>query len=316
MSQKQAIFLGHVGRSVEGEKIAKILSFFGVSWCASTTAELLSSNAAGWESSSECKLICSADTFLQLIDVLERDIGCMQFWQEQVHSAFIYAGNEPESLQKLAQKLTGDNGVAISNINPSVGDLAVSDNFDDFCGVMAGVRVTANTANSEGNFALNAVGGDLINIISLDDGAVFLKLECKGVPVFLSTSREIIDIDAELTSQNFDVREHFLSAVPLVLYIKWAFAETCWNAPAANACLVMYDPLLKPTHGFVDFEELLSLMKQHNFSTNIAFIPWNWRRSAAKVVQLFRENPECYSLSVHGCDHIRAELRRSKQQGL
>ena len=57
-------------------------------------------------------------------------------------------------------------------------------------------------------------------------------------------------------------------------------------------------------------------MKQHNFSTNIAFIPWNWRRSAPGVVRLFRENPKYYSLSVHGCDHTRAEFGSSDQQRL
>ena len=108
----------------------------------------------------------------------------------------------------------------------------------------------------------------------------------------------------------------FFSAVPLVLYIKWAFAETCWSAPETNACLVIDDPVLKPRHGFVNFQELLSLMKRHKFSTNIAFIPWNWRRSAPEVVRLFRENPENYSLSVHGCDHTRAEFGGSDQQRL
>ena len=102
----------------------------------------------------------------------------------------------------------------------------------------------------------------------------------------------------------------------MVLYIKWAFAETCWNAPQANACLVIDDPVLKSTHGFVDFQQLLSLMKRHNFSTNVAFIPWNWRRSAPEVVQLFRENPAHYSLSVHGCDHTRGEFGSSDRQRL
>jgi hypothetical protein len=314
MSKQQAILVSRSGRSVKDKKIGKILGFFGVASRSSKRTEFFAHNGAGWEN--KCRLICSSDTFLQLIDDLERDTGCIQFWEEQVHSAFIYAGNESESLPKLAQRLVGDNCVVISNINPSVGDLTVSDNLNDFCGVMAGVRVNFNMANTGSNFVLNTVDGDLINIISLGDGAVFLKLEYKGVPVFLSTSREIIDIDAELATQNFDVREHFLSAVPLVLYIKWAFAGTCWNAPEANACLVIDDPLLKPTHGFVDFEELLSLMKQHNFSTNIAFIPWNWRRSAPRVVRLFRENPKCYSLSVHGCDHTRAEFGSSNQQRL
>jgi hypothetical protein len=316
MRTQKAIVLGDLSLSVEGEKIARILSFFGVSWRALTTAELLSSNAAGGESSLECKLICSSDTFLQLIDVLVRETGSMQFWQEQVHSAFVYPGNDPQSLQKLVRTLIGDSGAEISRIRPGVGDFTVSDHFDDFCGVMAGIRVTANKANTDGNFVLSMAKGNLVNIISLGDGAAFSKLEYKRVPLFFSTSREIVDIDAELKSQNFDVRDHFLSAVPLVLYIKWALAESCWNAPEWNASLVIDDPLPKPTHGFLDFQELLSLMVQHKFSTNIAFIPWNWRRSAPEVVQLFRENPERYSLSVHGCDHTRAEFGSFSQQRL
>ena len=155
-----------------------------------------------------------------------------------------------------------------------------------------------------------------MKIISLGDGAVFSKLEYNGVPIFFSTSREIIDLDAELKSQNFNVRDHFLSAVPLVLYIKWAFGETCWSAPETNACLVIDDPVLKSRHGFVDFQELLSLMKRHSFSTNMAFIPWNWRRSSPEVVRLFRENPESYSISVHGCDHTRAEFGSADRQRL
>src|SRR5947208_14277316 len=108
---------------------------------------------------------------------------------------------------------------------------------------MSGVRLTATKSKSNGNLVLNTRKGNAINIISLGDGGIFLKREYKGVPVFFSTSREIIDIDTELTSPNFDVREHFLSAVPLVLYIKWSFAETCWNAPSTNACLMIDSPL-------------------------------------------------------------------------
>ena len=315
MKKNQAILLGTDSLSVEGKKIAKVLSFFGVPWHAWTTADLLS-KARRRESSSQCRLMCSADTFLQLTEVSESDPSCMQFWQEQVHSAFVYAGKDPQSFQRLVRTLIGDNRAVISKAHPGVGDFTVSDHFDDFCGVMSGIRVTDNETNTSSNFVLSPAKGDLINIISRGDGTLFWKLEYKGVPVFLLTSREIVDIEAELKSQNFDVRKHFLSAVPLVLYIKWAFAEICWNAPEANACLVIDDPVLKSTHGFVDFKELLSLMKRHKFSTNIAFIPWNWRRSAPEVVRMFRENPGYYSLSVHGCDHTRAEFGDSSRQRL
>src|SRR5205814_5438323 len=216
----------------------------------------------------------------------------------------------------LLQTLTGDEGAVICKMSPSVADIAVSDCLDEFSGVMASVRVTASGSKTDSDLVLNASKRSTVNIISLGGGAVFSKFEYEGVPIFLSTSREIIDIDAELTSQNFDVREHFLSAVPLVLYVKWAFAETCWNAPETNACLVIDDPVLKSTHGFVNFQELLSLMKRHKFSSNIAFIPWNWRRSSPEITRLFRESPENYSVSVHGCDHTRAEFGSSDRQRL
>jgi hypothetical protein len=57
-------------------------------------------------------------------------------------------------------------------------------------------------------------------------------------------------------------------------------------------------------------------MKRHKFSTNIAFIPWNWRRGTPEVIQLLRENPESYSISVHGCDHTRAEFGSLDRQRL
>src|SRR5438876_9290550 len=308
MRKQEAILLDNPGLSIEAKKIARILGFFGVPWRALTTGKLLAHNGADRDSSSKCRLMSSSDTLLQLINGLERDPAFTQFWEEQVHSAFVYAGDDSEILRKLIRRLTGDNGIVISKINPGVGDLTVSDQLHDFCKVMAGVRTAASKADFDTSLVFNTPKESTINIISLGHGGTFLKLEYNRVPVFFSTSKEIIDIDAELTSQNFDVREHFLNAVPLVLYIKWAFSDACWNAPETNACLVIDDPVLKPTHGFVNFQELLSLMKRHKFSTNIAFIPWNWRRSAPQVVRLFKENPDNYSVSVHGCDHTRAEF--------
>jgi hypothetical protein len=314
--RNKALLLSSDGLSLESGNVAKVLHFFGVPWRAATVTEFLGYSRLNHESSAKSRVLCSSDTFFELIGEVENNSEAIRPWREQVHSFFVYAGPDRDALQKLARILVGNEGAVLSEIDPGTEDFVVSGELDDFCGVMAGVRVPASKANFDASLVLNTARGNAIKIISLGHGAIFLKLEYKGVPVFLSTSREIIDIDAELTSQNFDVREHFLSAVPLVLYIKWAFAKTCWNAPEANACLVIDDPLLKATHGFVDFQELLFLMKRHKFSTNIAFIPWNWRRSAPEVVRLFKENPERYSVSVHGCDHTRAEFGSSSQQRL
>src|SRR5206468_8840050 len=296
--------------------VAKVLEFFGVPSRNLDAADFPCANEVGCSTFQKIRFLCSAGVFLRTIEAWEQKPDHTRWWTKSVHSAFVYPGDDPESVQRLARILNGGHGVEVCQINPGGADIAVSDQLGGFCGVMTGVRLTASKSKSNGNLVLKTGKGNAINIISLGDGGIFLKLEYKGVPVFFSTSRAIIDIDTELASQNFDVREHFLSVVPLVLYIKWAFAETCWSAPEANACLVIDDPLLKPTHGFVDFQELLSLMKRHKFSTNIAFIPWNWRRSAPEVVRLFKENPGNYSVSVHGCDHTRAEFGSSSQQRL
>jgi hypothetical protein len=313
--REEALLLTREGFSFESD-LAKVLNFFGVPWRAMTVAGFLSYNSVNRESSARIRIFCSCDTLLGLAEHLKPNGPGMPRWQEDVHSVCVYAGDDPAILRRLIRILTGEDATVVSKLNRGIGDFAVSDEFNEFCGVMAGVRVAASKEDVEAGLLLHTSKAGVLNIISSDQGATFLKLEYNRVPVFLSTCRNIIDIDAKLTTQNFDVRDHFLSAVPVVLYIKWAFAGTCWTAPETNACLVIDDPALKSTHGFVNFEELLSLMKRHNFSTNIAFIPWNWRRSAPEAVRLFRENPGRYSLSVHGCDHTRAEFGSSSEQRL
>jgi hypothetical protein len=316
MRKQEAIVLDDLGSSVQGGKIVKILGFFGLPWRNLTTTGFLDVAGAEGASSPNFRVICSSGTFLRLIEGLERNPSRTQFYAGLVHSAFVYAGTDSDVLQNLVRRLTTDSGAVTREINAGAREAAVSDHLDDFCGVMAGVRATMSTINTNADLVLNVSKGNAVSIISVDHGTTFLRVEYNKVAVFLSTSKEIIDIESELTSQNFDVRGHFLSVVPLVLYIKWAFARTCWSAPKTNACLVIDDPVLKSTHGFVNFQELLSLMKRHKFTSNIAFIPWNWRRSTPNVVRLFRENPENYSVSVHGCDHTRAEFGSSDRQRL
>jgi hypothetical protein len=296
--------------------VAKVIQFFGVPAQKVPAAEFCLPTVATNSICAKPRLLCSADAFLRILEAREqrREYGP---WQLQaIHSAFIYPGDNADSLARLVRRLYADNVSIIRSADPGAGDFVVSDQLNQFSGVMAGIRVVRNKVNTNGDFILTTAKRNGVKIISLGDGAVFSKLEYNGVPVFFSTSREIIDLDAELKSQNFNVRDHFLSAVPLVLYIKWAFGETCWSAPETTACLVIDDPVLKSRHGFVDFQELLSLMKRHGFSTNVAFIPWNWRRSSPEVVRLFRENPESYSISVHGCDHTRAEFGSADRQRL
>lgn len=74
------------------------------------------------------------------------------------------------------------------------------------------------------------------------------------------------------------------------------------------ACLIIDDPLLIPDYGFLNYEELLERMKVHNFFTEVAFIPWNYKRSNPKVIELFVNNPDFYGVCIHGCNHTKNEF--------
>ena len=82
------------------------------------------------------------------------------------------------------------------------------------------------------------------------------------------------------------------------------------------ACLIIDDPLLKPTYGCIDYTKLLNEMKEHNFFTEIAFIPWNYKRSDPKTVRLFAENPDYFAICVHGCNHTKNEFGQTDHNEL
>jgi hypothetical protein len=296
------------GSSFPNHQIGKLLSFFGISWRTLRISQLLSDSVPD-----NCRIFSSAEILLRLLESCNPRPELLPDRHQNIHSIFVLPDKDLRVLEKLVRLLTRDEGAEVRDVRLKGEEFVIADDWG-FCSVMAGIRIPASRANDNTPLVSNITNIDALSLISSTSGSMFLKLQYGGVPVFVSTSAEIIDIDSELTAQNFDVREHFLSTVPVVLYTKWAWAELAWRAQEIGACLTLDDPVLKPVYGFVNFRDLLLIMKRHNFSTSVAFIPWNWRRSSPKTVSLFRENPEYYSISVHGCDHTRAEFGNGNRE--
>lgn len=309
--QEKALLLTAAYPSTDDQRAERLLDFFGVHYLKRRATELgLPEN----KSAGKYRLVCSAQGFARVVGDLQnvsRNSNCLA---RQIHSVFLYSNGDPVALANAVSQLSGAT-ISIRRGAERVTEWHIANEPDGVCGAMRDLRIQPSATYLRSGDFFHTDGESLTPLIAGEDRAAFLKLNCNGLSVFVSSER-LIDIYAELTTFNFDIRDHFFSAVPFVSYIRWAFPLSSWHAPETSACLVIDDPLLKPTHGFVDFRELLSLMKRYKFSTNIAFIPWNWRRSAPEVVRLFRENPEQFSLSVHGCDHTRAEFGNSSQQRL
>ena len=293
MSAASAIILSDCGDAATVKKTARLLEFFGVPARVLNTAELWLEVEMAKE---KLVVFCEPKTFCRLAKEIENDSNCRALWQSRVHSAFV-------SGEGIAELVTGFSNIEVVESRAEI--FSVAENLDDVCGVMAGVRCGVEAVKTKKIFVLKSAAAS--SLISNADGAAFAKLDFHGATVCVSTATELVDLDQPLPARVFDVRPHFLSAVPIVLFIKWSLATNCWQPPETTACLVIDDPRLMPRYGFLNFEHLLGLMKRANFSTSIAFIPWNCNRSRRRTVRLFQENPQRLSLSVHGCDHTAGE---------
>jgi hypothetical protein len=145
-------------------------------------------------------------------------------------------------------------------------------------------------------------------VISAGGAPVFLRFKHDGAPVFFCASSQMVDIEEPVGKGFYDVEDHFCSVVPLVMFIRFMFSNVAWQPQELGACLIIDDPLLKSQYGFCNFAKLRDLMRGHGFTTNIAFIPWNWRRTSPAAGKFFNKESGLFSISIHGCDHTAGEF--------
>jgi hypothetical protein len=287
------------GPSADNDAVASVLEFFGVPFRRLSPAEWIRDGG----NLPPARIFAPANVFLELIGIAEKITDSISIWQNCIHSAFVFASNDVRPLEQLLGRLAGKR-TDIPRERAET-NWQVSDRFPELSGALNGIKV----ASRDPGLQMVMEGSRLADagIIIGKDGAAFAKLNFKNVPVFLSTTR-VIDIHCRLSGRNFDIRDHFLSAAPAVMFVKWAFPETCFQPEETSACLIIDDPPLKPRYGFLNFHTLNDLMERCHFTSSLAFIPWNWWRDDSRTIELFKNNSDRFSISVHGCDHTRAEF--------
>lgn len=106
--------------------------------------------------------------------------------------------------------------------------------------------------------------------------------------------------------------DRFLELLPLVHFLREITEESSWERPPLMACLMIDDPNLHwGSYGFMNFERLLAQVKLAGAHVAFATIPLDAWAFNPKVVRLFRENPEYFSLVYHGNDHTKWELAQN-----
>jgi hypothetical protein len=282
-------------------QLARILDFFGVPW---ETVE--ASKLADVEGDARDQVVFGlAETLSAVLIKTERPNH-----SAASHAAYyVYTGDDREASERGLRSLSGN--ADLSLLRPPAGDLAlrVSRELPDVAGSMTGLEFSSRLREEDGVLAgVAGAESGVSTVISAGAAPVFVRFQHGRAPVFVCASSYMVDIDDAVGPGYYDVKDHFCSAVPLLMFVRLMFPEVAWRPQELGACLIIDDPLLRQRYGSCNFEMLRDLMRRYGFTTNIAFIPWNWRRTSANDGEFFKNELGHFSVSIHGCDHTGAEF--------
>lgn len=126
--------------------------------------------------------------------------------------------------------------------------------------------------------------------------------------VFLLAGPGLVDIDTSVTWGNDSLRPWYAQLIALSIGLRVAAGPWCWTSPVTAANFIVDDPYLKERYGFINYENLVGTLQKEGGAVTIAFIPYNYRRSDAKTVDLLLRNSSRFSIALHGCDHTDNEF--------
>ena len=297
-----AILLRGERTTPEYREITRMLEFFSIPWKAVSV-----SDGDLEEQNGRYAILSSVDCMVEAIRGAQGSEAPFPSWITKASAIYVYGFQNTDSSIQLLRFLTGNSQATVRPLQIQETIATITDDSPDMCGPMSGLRVPV-TLLLPGCICDIGVGGEAFqSIVRTEEGELFFGVTRGGVRFYLNAWERAVDIDG-LSAEYFDVKRVFCETVPLIFYLKWAFRDAGWDRGETNACLIVDDPPLKRRYGFLDFSEALDLMDRHNFTTTIAFIPWNWRRTHPGTVNLFRSRPERLSLVVHGCDHTASEF--------
>jgi hypothetical protein len=138
-----------------------------------------------------------------------------------------------------------------------------------------------------------------------------------GLPVFVRTTlgqQEVFFLSEARSSDGLagsgpgSLAAIFSEVAPLMMFVRYCARERAWHSVGHFANLTVDDARLTEPYGNLSFKGLLEEMKNYNFHTTVAFIPWNFDGSQPSVVSLIRNHPDRFSICIHGNNHDHQEF--------
>src|SRR2546426_796913 len=293
-------------------RLIKILDFLGVPH---TSLDL----SSGTFDASEAQLgrfrpIASASTIRHALSAGAPVTDVVRKLFRQAPAAFIY-GVTPERLSAVELNSLTDGAGVPAWVGPPPGSCyRVSSGYRDVCGTFSGLAWRP-TSWKERVPAFERDAENLETLIAVEAWPVFARRRRGVSEIFLLCGQDVADLD-EVVRENFDVHSQFIELFPHMMFVRHAFPFACWRPGRPHGSLIIDDPPLRTRYGFLNFRRLVQAMDDVGFSSDIALIPWNFRRTQPSVAALINQRRGRLGICIHGCDHTRSEFGASNQEHL
>jgi hypothetical protein len=176
----------------------------------------------------------------------------------------------------------------------------------DVCEAFSGLSFGPVNPVNDHVFCTSGSDPAVQQLISIAGRPFMAAVRLEGAELLFVASEDVADLNAEVGDA--PLAEYFSRLVPHAMALRYAAGDECWRPCKAHASIIIDDPLLRKSYGFLNFESLLRLADQYNFHTSIAFIPHNFRRNSSRTTRIFQENAARLSICFHGNDHTEGEF--------
>ena len=189
-------------------------------------------------------------------------------------------------------------------------DWIISSELPQITREFTGVVISSESEEAQQDFAVlyNQTSRAKPVILSTDDEGnfypIFIQLALGDGSILIDAGDDGWSLEEvplwELYYQMDSEDRGFTQIIPLMLSIRYAFGEETWHTDHKFANLTMDGSTLLESVGNLNYSDLFLEMKTHDFHTAIAMPPVEWNKSRSEVIDLFRENPQYYSIVQYG----------------
>ena len=309
MEMKELVLLSGPAQAAQDQRLLSLAAWMGVS----TKVVAIQDGGASKErllrelQPGPCCLAMSAETLAVLHKALTSATDLRQFIDKSCAELLVFGCSGSTEQNNALSWLTAGVVCGIGQADGPDTVFALPREAMAFSRQLAGLSFSRQNAEPIPVFELRDATPVPEVIVAANDRPMFVRIDRGPWQVFLLAGSPLPDLDEPL-SRDHELQGHYDRLIPVLIFLRHCFRESCWHGPEPTAKLIIDDPLLTERYGFLDYGVLLKSMQRSNYGTSIAFIPWNYwrtsRRGAARVLSASSN----LSICIHGCDHTNKEF--------